>query len=439
MNNDLNNKKTKKRDMKNKPLLSATVDIVFKKLFIENPDLLSSLLESFLPLKSSIQNIEIKNPNMTGNLQSQAQKSNSESQSQKSSHESNAPEPQSQKSSPESSNSEPQSRKSSPESNAPEPQSQKSSPESSNSEPQSRKSSPESNAPEPQSQKSSHESSTSESQEQKKPASQSSSQASSKVEFVVEDSTIHPEKPDLKTMVMDLKVKLSSGESINIEVQTSNQHGFTKRILFYLSKLFTEDLKKGADFDDLKPAYSLIFTTFPLFDEFKEHLSTFSMIRETHPHVIFSESMRIILVELPKFQKSMDKPFDLSDFWCYFLLKVGENLTKEEKAFLLKNKDTKMALEHLAKMSQNEVLRERALEREKNWLAYHLDKKGTLKQGREEGLKEGREEGLKEGIQKGKEEIQQATVLTMIELNYSAFDISKVTKWSEDDIKKLMK
>ena len=169
--------------------------------------------------------------------------------------------------------------------------------------------------------------------------------------------------------------------------------------------------------------------------------------------------MRIILVELPKFQKSMDKPFDLSDFWCYFLLKVGENLTKEEKAFLLKHKDTKMALEHLEKMSQNEILRERALAREKNWLAYHLDKRGMLKQGMEKGLKQGMEKGLKQGmekglkkgreegiqeglqkgLQKGKEETQQATVLTMIELNYSAFDISKITKWSEDDIKKLMK
>ena len=161
--------------------------------------------------------------------------------------------------------------------------------------------------------------------------------------------------------------------------------------------------------------------------------------------------MCIILVELPKFQKSMDKPFDLSDFWCYFLLKVGENLTKEEKAFLLKHKDTKMALEHLEKMSQNDILRERALAREKNWLAYHLDKRGMLKQGMEKGLKQGMEKGLKKGreegiqeglqkgLQKGKEETQQATVLTMIELNYSAFDISKITKWSEDDIKKLMK
>ena len=430
MNNDLNNKKTKKRNRKNKPLLSATVDIVFKKLFIENPDLLSSLLESFLPLKSSIKNIEIKNPNITENLQ-------------------------------------PQSHKTPPESSTSEPQSHKTPPESSNSEPQAQKKPPESNINESPSQESSPKNNTAESQEQKHPTSQSSSPSSSKLEFAIEDSTIHPEKPNLKMVIMDLRVKLSSGESINIEVQTSNQHGFTKRILFYLSKLFTEDLKKGEDFDDLKPAYSLIFTTFPLFDEFKQHLSTFSMIRETHPHVIFSESMRIILVELSKFKKSMNILFDLADFWCYFLLKVGENLTKEEKAFLLKNKDTKMALEHLEKISQNENLRERALAREKNWLAYHLDQQGLLKQGMEKGLKKGikkgREEGLKEGLQKGiqkglqkgiqegiqkgiqegreegMEKKQKAIALKMIKRNYSSSEIAEIVECPEDEIKKLMK
>ena len=357
MNNDLNNKKTKKRDRKNKPLLSATVDIVFKKLFIENPDLLSSLLESFLPLKSSIENIEIKNPDMTGSLQPQAQKNNAESQTQKSTTESSNSEPQTQKST----------------------------------------------------------------------TSQSSSQSHSKLEFKLEDSTIYPEEPDKKMVVMDLKVKLGSGESINIEVQTSHQHGFTQRILFYLAKLFTADLQKGKNFKKIQPAYSLIFTTFSLFDEFKDHLSSFSMIRETHPHVIFSESMRIILVELPKFQKSQGIPVDLSDFWCYFLLKAGKNLKKEEREILLKNKDTKMALEHLDKMSQNDILRERALAREKNWLAYVLDKKGMEKEGMEKGMK------------KGRKKEKQAIALKMIKLNYSLSEIAKIVEYSEDEIKKLMK
>ena len=48
-----------------------------------------------------------------------------------------------------------------------------------------------------------------------------------------------------------------------------------------------------------------------------------------------------------------------------------------------------MALEHLKKMSQNEILRERALAREKNWVAYHLEKEGLLKENREEGMEKG--------------------------------------------------
>ena len=78
-----------------------------------------------------------------------------------------------------------------------------------------------------------------------------------------------------------------------------------------------------------------------------------------------------------------------------------------------------MALEHLEKMSQNDILRERDLAREKNWLAYVLDREGL--------------------VQKGREEKQKAIILTMIELNYSLPEIAKVVKCSEDEIKKLIK
>ena len=98
-----------------------------------------------------------------------------------------------------------------------------------------------------------------------------------------------------------------------------------------------------------------------------------------------------------------------------------------------------MALKHLEKMSQNETLREVALAREKNMLAYALDREGLLKEGREEGREEGRKEGRQEGREEGRKENQQATILKMFELNYSVSDISKIVECSEDEIKKLMK
>ena len=98
-----------------------------------------------------------------------------------------------------------------------------------------------------------------------------------------------------------------------------------------------------------------------------------------------------------------------------------------------------MALEHLAKMSQNEILRERALEREKNWVAYHLEKEGLLNENMEKGIKKGMEKGIKKGMEKGIKKEKQAIILTMIELNYSESEIAKVVKCPEDEIKKLMK
>ena len=70
-------------------------------------------------------------------------------------------------------------------------------------------------------------------------------------------------------------------------------------------------------------------------------------------------------------------------------------------------------------MSQNDILRERALAREKNWVAYVLDREGLLQEGREEK--------------------QKAIALKMIKLNYSLSEIAKIVECSEDEIKKLMK
>ena len=90
-----------------------------------------------------------------------------------------------------------------------------------------------------------------------------------------------------------------------------------------------------------------------------------------------------------------------------------------------------MALKHLEKMSQNEILREVALAREKNMLAYALDRQGLLK--------EGFQEGFQEVIQEGMKKKQLTIILQMIKLNYNASDISKVVECPEDEIKKLMK
>ena len=76
------------------------------------------------------------------------------------------------------------------------------------------------------------------------------------------ETALYPLQTGKKQIVLDLRVKLASGENINVEMQTVRHKDFLKRILFYWSKLYSHDLEGGENYSKIKPAYSLIFTTF---------------------------------------------------------------------------------------------------------------------------------------------------------------------------------
>ena len=79
------------------------------------------------------------------------------------------------------------------------------------------------------------------------------------------ETALYPESLNKKQIFLDLRLKLSTGENINVELQAVRQKHFLKRILFYWSKLYSKDLGRGEDYHKIRPAYSLIFTTFPIF------------------------------------------------------------------------------------------------------------------------------------------------------------------------------
>ena len=139
----------------------------------------------------------------------------------------------------------------------------------------------------------------------------------SSVEFL--SPVISPERSKDKSSVLDLKVQLDNGESVNIEMQSIFKPHFKKRILFYLSQLYTHDLQAGMDYKYLKPAYSLIFTDYVLFKEIKGYYSSFSLRCDQNREVLFNRDLNIIVVELSKFRKEGMKLkgiIDKRDLWC---------------------------------------------------------------------------------------------------------------------------
>ena len=80
-----------------------------------------------------------------------------------------------------------------------------------------------------------------------------------------------------KTLYLDIKVKFSrensqgdkKTENANVEIQTSMEPHFTDRLLLYLSRMYSEQLKRGEKHKRLAPVYGLAFTTVNL-KQFKE-------------------------------------------------------------------------------------------------------------------------------------------------------------------------
>ena len=128
---------------------------------------------------------------------------------------------------------------------------------------------------------------------------------------------------------------------------------------------------------------------------------TFAIFRRTKsPQVIMSRGMCFIIIELGKFNKSMEKLDNTRDEWC-FLLQQSDNLgLKESQEILNKGGTMAEAVKHLWNISKDEQLREAAIARDRD----RRDRLASLRTARDEGREEGREEGRKEGEEKGRKE-----------------------------------
>ena len=255
----------------------------------------------------------------------------------------------------------------------------------------------------------------------------------------LKETSLYSNRLNKKQIVLDLSVKLHTGENINVEMQTISQRFFLKRILFYWAKLYCQDLEKGESYSKINPAYSLIFTTFPILNKkITDFMSSFSIRRDKKPHQLFNEDLKIVVVELSKLTKACEELLDLKEKWCYFLKESG-SLTKEEWSYLSQDEEMKMALKQFNKLSRDQRLYQEALSREKSLVAYNLDRQGLWNEGIQKGIQKGMQKGLKQGMIQGKLERNEEIALNMLEKGFKTSVISKVTGLSESKINTLRK
>ena len=136
-----------------------------------------------------------------------------------------------------------------------------------------------------------------------------------------------------------------------------------------------------------------------------------------------TDYFEIIIIEIPKVVKAYQKtPNDEVLQWMLFL----DNPEKEEVARIMEeNKDIKEAKEELERISQDDILRRKALNR-----TLEIADKLQLKKE----AKEAREKGEQIGIEKEKKSV----IKKLHELNIPIEQIAKVVELKEEEVKEIL-
>jgi len=219
-----------------------------------------------------------------------------------------------------------------------------------------------------------------------------------------------------KTSIVDVKAKDEKGKTYDIEMQLVDAMGFTDRVLYYWSKIYSSMLNRGDIYEQLRPVISIVVTRFELFPQLTDLHNVFTLSAEKDPAVLFSDQIEIHSLELidTKLERLVREAEDLhgNQFqlqnWMEYLRNGNRKTEAEMDTLICTTPGLGETHARYTQFTEDDELRELAFAREK----YERDHLARLtlaeRKGREEGLHlgiaKGREEGLHLGIAKGREE-----------------------------------
>ncbi len=126
-----------------------------------------------------------------------------------------------------------------------------------------------------------------------------------------------------KVSIIDVKATDQSGRHYIVEMQVGALDGFAKRVLFYFSKSYSEQIKRGDFYRKLKPVIFIGILDYAFSCNPKVISRHRILDVETHEHLL--QDVEFNFVELPKFKKALNELETLAEKWIYFI-KNAENL-----------------------------------------------------------------------------------------------------------------
>ena len=121
-----------------------------------------------------------------------------------------------------------------------------------------------------------------------------------------------------KNYVLDLKIILNGSTILDIELQVESLGFWKERSLAYLCRIF-DDLNRGDEYIDIRPAIQVGILDFHLAPGDTKFYSNYYMMDEEEPHKKYSDKLRLIVLQLKQEANATgeDRKWHL-DLWAKF-------------------------------------------------------------------------------------------------------------------------
>jgi len=236
------------------------------------------------------------------------------------------------------------------------------------------------------------------------------------VSVTLKDTEITKDNLEDKFSRLDVKAVTSNDEHINIEIQLKNEHNMIRRTLYYWSRMYSEQLGEGQNYNKLSRTICINILKFKYLKTEKYHSSY--RLKDMQTNEELTDVQELHFIEIPKLPKHMEIK-DMLTGWMEFL----KDPNSEEVLELEMNvEEIQEAKKELIRLSNDEKERERYERREKA----NKDRVSALEKAKSDG----------EEIGEKKKAIEIAK--NLLKMGLSIDQVVEASKLSVEEIKRII-
>ena len=202
-----------------------------------------------------------------------------------------------------------------------------------------------------------------------------------------EDKDLIKNKPDDKLGILDLQIDIDDEEKVDVEIQLIKRGEFIKRMLWYLTKMYSTQIHKGDKYKELKKVVLIAIIDFELKQtkEFKEMETIWKLIETKKREKILTDDLEVRIIELNK-AKDMYRN-NRKDEKAQWMLFLDNPNSKEVKNIMKENEEINDAIIKVREMTEDEKMERLAFLRQKAIMDEEAIRDAGLEDGEEIGTK----------------------------------------------------